>query len=187
MSSTVHIKNMVCNRCIMAVEAIFKELNIEITDVQLGTVALSNAIDTTTKEVLKKKLVAVGFELLNDPREQLVEQVKNRIISTIYDGDEMVYTFSQIISDELGMDYPQISKIFSEIEQTTIEKFFIKQKIERAKELLSYDEMTLTEIADALHYSSVSHLSAQFKKITGVTPSQYKLQGQKQRNTLDKL
>ena len=178
---------MVCNRCIMAVEDIFNSLNIKYTDIQLGNVSLSYAIDNTTKENLKNRLTAIGFELLDDHREKLVEQVKTRIISTIYEGNELIYTFSQLISDELGMDYPQISKIFSDLEHITIEKFFIKQRIERAKELLSYDELTLTQIADQLQYSSVSHLSAQFKKITGLTPSQYKLQNDKNRSTLDKL
>jgi AraC-like DNA-binding protein len=175
MSELIHIKNMVCNRCIMAVETVFSEMNIPVDFVELGKVQVPSKLDEALKEELKSKLDQLGFELLEDKKEQVVEQVKNLIIELVHHrSNELNVNLSDYIAGQLQLDYSNVSKLFSELEGTTIEKFFIVQKIERVKELISYDEKNLSEIAFELHYSSAAHLSSQFKKITGLTPSQYK-------------
>lgn len=184
----IYIKNMVCNRCIMVVEGILQQLGIETVSVTLGEAVLAAEPDKTTLEKLKEALQAVGFELIDDRRSRLIEQIKNVVIELVHHSDHTLKTnLSDYIAERTHHDYGYVSNLFSEIENTTIEKYFIAQKIERVKELLVYDEMNLNEIADAMGYSSVAHLSAQFKKVTGLTPSHYKQIGERKRKPLDEV
>lgn len=183
----IYIKNMVCPRCISAVGKTFSEINIEPLQVLLGEVTLANELSVEQTDVLKQKLESLGFELLDDNRKQQIEKIKLIIINHIHYFEDNRFVFSEIIADELHKEYSQLSKLFSATEGITIEQFVILQKIEKVKELLAYNQMNLSEIADRLGYSSVAHLSAQFKKITGFTPSQFKAQGIHLRKPLDNL
>lgn len=181
------IKNMVCPRCIMAVEQILSKLNISYKSVELGKVVLDEVISNEKEEQLVKELQTIGFEWIDEKKDRLTEQIKVAILKIIYDDIDLKVNLSDYLSDILHLDYTYISNQFSEAEGTTIEKFFIAQKIERVKELLAYNELSLSEISMRLNYSSVAHLSAQFKKVTGVTPSQYRQNGEGTRKTIDRL
>ncbi|GAB1358490.1 hypothetical protein MASR1M31_02680 [Porphyromonadaceae bacterium] len=138
--------------------------------------------------MLQERLREVGFELIDDRRTRIIEQVKNAVVELVHRDNAMLkVNLSDYVSDKIHQDYSSISHLFSEVENTTIEKYFIAQKIERVKELLVYDELTLNEIADLMNYSSAAHLSAQFKKITGLTPSHYKRIKENRRIPLDKI
>lgn len=169
------IKNMVCNRCINAVSSLLNEIKISYNSVQLGEITTTNELAQDEINTLKRKLSELGFELLDDAKKKIIEKIKTTIIQQVHygDGDER-YNLSKVLASTLHKDYSYLSNLFSEVEGTTIEKYFINQKIEKAKELLVYDELTLNEIAFQLGYSSVAHLSAQFKKITGLTPTHFK-------------
>jgi len=184
----LYIKNMVCNRCIMVVKSELEKLDIQPLSVKLGDVVLSNSIDDKKKEELSQVLESLGFALIDDKRGRLIEQVKNSIIELVhYNDNDLKVNLSDYISEKLHHDYNYISNLFSEIEGTTIEKYFIAQKIEKVKELLVYDELTLNEIAFKLNYSSVAHLSSQFKKVTGLTPSHFKQIKTNKRKPLDEV
>lgn len=183
----VFIKNMVCPRCILVVEAEFAKLHIPVHQVSLGEVDTARDLTLQEESQLKERLVELGFEWLDDKRTRLVDQVKTAIVQLIYKEQELKENLSDYLSNQLHLDYTYLSNLFSEIEGTTIEKYFIAQKIERVKELLVYDELSLSEIADLLSYSSVAHLSSQFKKVTGFTPTQFKRQGASLRQTIDKV
>ncbi len=156
--------------------------------VELGEVNIKEALNANKKIELNKVLQSLGFELIDDKKSQLIEKIKNTIVDLVHYSDEQLRTnFSEHISKLLHHDYSYLSNLFSEVEGTTIEKYFISQKIEKAKELLKYDQLSLSEIADQLGYSSVAYLSNQFKKQTGLTPSFYKTQKQNQRKNLDEL
>lgn len=180
---------MVCNRCIMVVKQILDELNISYTSIALGEIHMQNALAKAAHEQLRENLGAVGFELLDDRRHKLVEKVKNILIERLYgtEGMSIKINFSTFLQQELNIDYNYLSNLFSQTEGVTIEQFVIMQRIERAKELLVYDELTLSEIAYKLDYSSVQHLSTQFKKITGLTPSHFKSIKEKKRKPIDNL
>lgn len=178
---------MVCPRCIMAVEQILAKLDIAYVKVDLGEVLLADAITKEKEDALAKEVQAIGFEWIQEKKDRLVEQVKVALVRIIYNEIDLKVNLSDYLSDLLHLDYTYISNQFSEAEGTTIEKFFIAQKIERVKELLVYNELSLSEIAFQLNYSSVAHLSAQFKKVTGVTPSQYRRNGDIARKTIDRL
>lgn len=185
----LHIKNMVCNRCKMVVRTEFEKLGLHPISVQLGTVEIveSEIIESKQKE-LKEALERFGFELLVDKKKQVVERIKTTIIDLVhYRTSNLKVNLSAYLSAELGMSYANLSTTFSELEGITIEKYFIQQKIEKVKELLTYDEKSLSEIAFLLDYSSVAHLSAQFKKISGETPSAYKLARHQKRRTIDEV
>ncbi|ANE49925.1 AraC family transcriptional regulator [Flavisolibacter tropicus] len=185
----LYIKNMVCDRCIMAVRQELDKTDIEYKNIQLGEVELSKPLEEDQKEKLSESLNSLGFELLDDRKSALIAQIKSTIIKMVH-ANELVESnkkLSVILSEKLGMDYHYISSLFSSIEGVTIEKYVILQRIERAKELLIYDELNLNEIADALGYSSVQHLSLQFKKVTGLTPTYFKQMKEKNRKPLDKI
>ncbi len=187
-TNRIYIKNMVCPRCILAVREIFMSQGIQPVEVALGSVTIDRELSTCEKEMLSARLQAIGFEWLDNKKEQLAGQVKSLLIGLVHqDNNELKVNLSQYLSDTLHHEYTYISNLFSEVEGTTIEKYFIAQKIERVKELLVYDELTLNEIAGLLHYSSVAHLSAQFKKVTGFTPSQFKKSSGNRRTSLDKV
>lgn len=184
----IFIKNMVCNRCIMVIEDELKKMGLEPISVSLGEVILPSQLSNEEKHMLRKTIEPLGFSLLDDKKGQLIEQIKNLIIDLIYNNNnDLRVNLSDYINRKTHYDYNYISNLFSEIEGITIEKYFIAQKTERVKELLAYNEHTLSEIADMLNYSSVAHLSAQFKKVTGLTPSHFKQIGENRRRPLDKL
>ena len=172
----LYIKNMVCDRCKIVVATILKDLNLTIVNITLGKVEIMENPDSVMLDELEIKLNAVGFEIINDRQHQLIEKIKSFAILYIRDKGKNPenLNFSILLSRELSRDYSYLSQLFSSMENITIEKYMILQKIERAKELLKYDEMNLSQIADELGYSSVQHLSAQFKKVTGLTPSYFK-------------
>ncbi len=182
------IKNMVCNRCIMAVKSELDKLEIDPTDVQLGEVTLEKELTTQEKEKLSKALVSLGFEMIDDKKSRLIEKIKNTIIDLVHhQGNETKTNLSDVLSSKLFHDYNYLSNLFSEVEGTTIEKYFIAQKIEKVKELLVYDELSLSEIAFRLNYSSVAYLSNQFKKVTGLSPSHFKKIREDRRKPLDEV
>jgi len=188
-SMRLYIKNMVCNRCVMTVEQLLNKIGLPYSAIGLGEVHLVRAPSATELTALKEGLQQVGFELLDDSRKQLIEKIKTLVIRYIHQGvdADRQYNFSHILSSELHKDYSYLSHLFSEVEGLTIEKYIINQKIEKAKELLAYDQMSLGEIAFELGYSSVAHLSAQFKKVTGLTPSYFKKIGALHRKSLDQV
>lgn len=177
---------MVCPRCIDTVNDIFDELNIEIHSIKLGEVNIPEAITHAQKVKLDEMLSTKGFELLQDNKSKLINQIKAIILEQIhYKKDPLIINFSSLIADKLYHEYSSLSRLFSSVEGITIERYILKQKIERVKELLFYDELTLSEIAFQMDYSSVAHLSAQFKKETGMTPTAFKKMRQPGHNSLD--
>lgn len=179
---------MVCNRCEMAVRTVFENLKLPLTGLILGEVTLSRSLTNTEKESLAVSLSNLGFELLEDKTTQTIEKIKNRIIDLVHHkNDKLKVNFSTYLSQEIGQDYSALSKLFSEVESVTIEHYYIAQKIEKAKELLVYDELSLSQIALQLNYSNVAHLSNQFKKVTGMTPSHFKKLKDKNRKQIDAL
>ncbi len=176
---------MVCPRCISAVEKVFTDIKVKTMQVQLGEVTLAKPLNLKQSALLKQKLEFLGFELLDDVRQQQIEKIKSIVIKHINHLEDGKFSFSDIIAQELHKEYSQLSKLFSLTEGITIEQFVILQKIEKVKELIMYNQMNLSEIADKMGYSSIAHLSSQFKKIIGLTPSQFKEQGISLRKTLD--
>lgn len=178
---------MVCNRCISAVQAIFDELEIEISNIDLGEVETMNEISDKVLQNLNSKLKSTGFEILEDSSKKQIEKIKNLIIQKISEEDiTEEFILTEFLSSELNKDYSAISKLFSQNENVTLEQYFILQKIEKVKELLLYKEFNLTEISLKLGYKSVQHLSNQFKKITGFSPTQF-LNSNEKRIALDKV
>lgn len=178
---------MVCNRCIMVVKQQLEASDIPYETVRLGEAILTAPLSPPKQTLLKDKLAEVGFELLDDKRSALITRIKALIIDSVHHNPDNAKKLSAMLTDELHMDYNYLSSLFSATEGVTIEKFAILQRIERVKELLVYDEMNLNEIAFEMGYSSVQHLSLQFKKTTGLTPSQFKKQRDIQRQSLDNL
>lgn len=171
------IKNMVCNRCISAVKQEFEKVGLHPQKTTLGEVSIEEeTIPPHQLAQLDEALRSLGFERIDDRKARLIESIKNKVIKMIHHTDRVdrKYNWSAILSEELHYEYNYLSNLFSSVEGVTLEQYIIRQKIERAKELLFYDELNLSEIADRLGYSSVAHLSAQFKKITGFTPSELK-------------
>jgi len=183
------IKNMVCNRCIMVVSQELEKLQLPFNSISLGEVNMVGAPSADQLKKLDENLKQLGFELLDDKKNALVEKIKTTIINLIHgkDNDTLNTKLSVFLQDSIGVDYHQLSTAFSTAEGLTIEKYVILQRIERVKELLQYDEMNLSEIADNLGYSSVQHLSQQFKKITGLTPSAYRQLKENSRKPLDQV
>lgn len=186
--TTIIIKNMVCPRCIEAVRQLFEVLKIPVTDVQLGRVQTATPISNTQKKLLQQSLIEKGFELLDDKQTKVINAIKSTIIQKIhYQTESAPINFSTLLAAQLNYDYTYLSRLFSAVEGRTIERFIMAQKIEKVKELLTYDELTISEIAFQMHYSSAAHLSAQFKKITGMSPSIFKKQQQQDRQSLDEV
>ena len=179
---------MVSLRCKMLVKAELEKLNLKHLIVELGEVEIMNELSSETYLELKRNLLQSGLELMDDQRAILVEKIKNIIIELVHYTDEIPkLSFSDYLSEKLNHNYSYLSNLFSEVKGTTIEHFIIIHKIERVKELIIYDELNLSEIAYKLHYSSVAHLSTQFKKITGLTPSYFKSLKNKKRTGLENL
>ena len=184
----LHIKNMVCNRCKMVVQSELEKFGLTVLSVDLGEVVIKESLNMNQKKALDKVFYTFGFELIDDKKSKVIERIKNEIIELIYNQNCQLKTnLSDYLSSKLHQDYSGLSNLFSQQESTTIEQFFILQKIERVKELLVYDELSLSEIADKLNYSSVAHLSKQFKKVTGLTPTYFKTLKISKRNTIDSI
>lgn len=186
--AVLHIKNMVCDRCKMAVQAQIESLGLTPGKIELGEIEI---VEEPTKDqyvALSENLQKIGFEVIDNSAARTVEKIKNAIVELVhYSQEDMKINHSDYLAEKLGKDYTYLSNLFSQSEGTTIEKYIIRQKIERVKELLEYGEMTLSEIAYRVGYSNVAYLSGLFKKVTGVTPSQFKEKKQKSRKPLDKL
>lgn len=179
---------MVCNRCKMAVTSELKQLKIPYLKVELGSVTLENDLLPENKEQLVLHLEALGFELLDDENTQTIQQIKTVLIELVYQkNNDIDVSLSHYLVQHLNQAYSKLSNLFSQIEGISIEKYLINLKIEKVKELLVYDELSLSEIANLLNYSSVSHLSHQFKKVTGFSPSYFKKLKENKRTELDQL
>ena len=184
----VFIQNMVSLRCKMFVKAELEKLNIAFTYLELGEVHLTKTLTPALKLQLGEALSLSGLELMDDKKAMLIERIKNIIIEMVHYADEIPdVKYSVFISEKLQKDYHTLSELFSKTTGITIEHFIILHKIEKAKELIMYDELNLSEIANKLHYSSVAHLSHQFKKITSLTPSFFKGLHKKKRKNLEDL
>jgi len=172
----------------MVVKNEFEKLGFHPVNLTLGEVELEKDIDDDEKSVINNHLRTFGFELIDDKQTRIIEKIKNIIIDLVHHrGNDTKTNLSDVLSSKLHHDYNYLSNLFSEVEGTTIEKYFIAQKIEKVKELLVYDELSLSEIAFRLNYSSVAYLSNQFKKVTGLTPSHFKQIKEEKRKPLDKL
>lgn len=184
----IYIKNMVCPRCISTVLQILSDLNLDVNTIKLGEVELVSKLDESLGEELSKKLQLDGFSIINDRKTQLIEQMKNLVIERIHHSNEEAdVKWATIITGELNLEYKYLSSLFSLVESITFEQYIINQKIERIKELIIYGELTFSQIAFQLHYSSVAYLSNQFKKVTGMTPTQFKKSVDKNRKSLDEI
>lgn len=185
----LYIKNMVCDRCIWAVNQQLKNLGFQVETVQLGTADVHPEPDAAQLTAIGSALKILGFELIDNEKNRVVERIKSLIIEKIHHTDlaDVHLIFSEYLSNKMNKDYAYLSRMFSEAEDVTIEKFIIQQKIEKVKELLEYGELNLNEITWKMNYSSSAHLSTQFKSITGLTPSQFKTSGQAQRKPIDKI
>lgn len=175
--TTLYIKNMVCDRCVMAVTQELRRHGLHPQKVSLGEAVIEeNHLSSEQLNNLDNALVALGFERIDDRKARLIEAIKNKVINMIHHQPrvDLKFNWSKVLADEIHYEYNYLSNLFSSVEGITLEQYIIRQKIEKVKELLFYDELTLSQIADRLGYSSVAHLSAQFKKITGMTPSALK-------------
>lgn len=184
----LYIKYMVSLRCKMLVKAELKNLGLHYTTVELGLVEIMENIMEEKREKLKASLLASGLELMDDKKAMLIEKIKIVITEMIHYNEELPkINYSEYISNIMGYDYTYLANIFSEVKGITIEHYIIAHKIEKVKELLLYDELNLTEISYLMNYSSVSHLSSQFKKVTGLTPTFFKNLKEKKRKSLDEV
>ena len=179
---------MVCNRCVLMVKQEFETLGVKPIDVRMGEVELTKELSKSQHEKINEKLAGLGFEILSDQKQKLIEKVKNLLIGKIQTGQiEEHFKLSDFLSKKLNKDYSSISRLFSEVEGLTLEQYFILQKIEKVKELLVYGEFNLNEISYNLGYSSTSHLAAQFKKATGLTTGHFKKIAALHRQPLDNV
>jgi AraC-like DNA-binding protein len=184
----IYIKYMVSTRCKMAVKAALKELGLHFIVVDLGEVEIMENLSPDQRLALTLNLRKSGLELMDDKRAVLIERIKNAIIEMVHHTDELIkINFSDYLSKKLDHDYTYLANLFSEVQGTTIEQFIISHKIERIKELITYDELNITEIAWKMNYSSVAHLSNQFKKVTGLTPSHFKQLRDKRRSPIEEV
>jgi AraC family transcriptional regulator len=182
------IKNMVCDRCVIAVSQELEKLNLKAVRINLGEVQLTKSPTKKQISQLFERLNLLGFEVLDDKKQKQIERIKGLLIKKVQSGSiEEHFSIIEFLSSALHKDYSYITRLFSEVEGITIEQYFILQKIEKVKEWLVYGEMNLSEISYRLGYSSVAHLSSQFKKVTGLTPSHFKKLGPSHRQALDKV
>jgi AraC-like DNA-binding protein len=184
----LYIKNMVCRRCKMVVKSELEKLGLHVVSVELGEIEIEEPDISAVKDDLLQALCSLGFDIITDKKSKTIEKIKNLIIDLVqHKNNEISVNLSDYLSAHLLQDYSVLSNLFSEVENTTIEKYHILQKIEKVKELLMYDELTLNEIAFQLHYSSVAHLSNQFKKATGFSPSYFKKLKDNKRKQIEDL
>lgn len=179
---------MVSNRCKIAVKEALQKLGLHYILVDLGEVNVMETLTIQQRDQLKAALLVSGLELMDDKRSMLIEKIKNVIIEMVHHSEEVIkVNFSSYLSDKLQHDYTYLSNLFSEIQGSTIEQFIISHKVERIKELIIYDELNITEIAWKMNYSSVAHLSSQFKKATGLSPSHFKQLKDKRRSPIEEV
>ncbi len=180
---------MVCNRCIKVVNDEFGKLDLHISEIELGKVVVDENLNPEQMVALRIVLNENGFELIDDKKSQLIDHIKTLIIEKIHHSDDPLGAIntSEYLAHKLGYDYSYLSNLFSSVEGVTIEKYIIHQKVEKVKELLVYDELSLNEISYQMGYSSVQHLSSQFKKITGLTPTHFKKLKEHKRKPLDEV
>lgn len=179
---------MVCNRCKMVVKSELEKLGLQLLSVDLGEVEISNTISNQQKIEVANHLQLYGFELIDDKKRRTIDKIKTLIIDLVQNkNNDLKINLSTYLSQKLNQDYTTLSNLFSEVENITIEKYFISQKIEKVKELIIYDELSLSQIAYSLNYSSSSHLSNQFKKVTGFSPTYFKQLKNRKRNQIDNL
>ncbi|MBP7477644.1 MAG: helix-turn-helix transcriptional regulator [Chitinophagales bacterium] len=184
----LYIKYMVSNRCKIMVKDVLKGMGLHFIMVNLGEVEIMENLSPVQLQILKQELSDIGLELMDDKKSVLIERVKSLIIDMVHNSEEMIKTnVSDYLSKKLEHHYTYISNLFSEVQGTTIEHFIIAHKVERIKELIMYGELNLTEISYKMNYSSVAHLSNQFKKVTGFSPSHYKQLKDKRRNALEEV
>jgi len=185
--NNILVKNMVCQRCIMTVEAILQKLKIPFQNVSLGEVELVQPLDDSNRHELETELKKLGFELIEARVKKIVENIKKIVLKYLANEDDHMLKLSSFITRSIHYDYSYLSDLFSSIEGITIEQFFIIQRIEKVKELLVYQELSLADIAYQTGFSSTAHLSAQFKKITGLTPTHFKKIGSAKRKAIDHI
>lgn len=186
--TTLYIKNMVCDRCKMAVTKTLQDKGLTPLSVELGEVKIEEPLQGNKRKKVGEALGELGFELLDDKRHQTIDKIKSAIIRLVhYRDNNSTLNLSDFLSSEIHQDYSALSKLFSEVEGKTIERYYIEQRIERVKELIKYDELSLTQIALKMNYSSTAYLSTQFKSVTGMTPSQFKASKVNLRKPLDKI
>lgn len=179
---------MVSNRCKMVVKEELRNLGLHFIVVDLGEVEIMENISMSLRQELKANLLLSGLELMDDKKSMLIEKIKNIIIEMVHHSDEIIkVNFSDYLSEKMNHDYTYLSNLFSEVQGTTIEQFIISHKTERIKELIIYGEHNITEIAWKMGYSSVAHLSSQFKKVTGLSPSHFKQLKDKRRSPLEEI
>ncbi|WNM17982.1 helix-turn-helix domain-containing protein [Flavobacterium capsici] len=184
----LYIKNMVCSRCKMVVKSELEKLGLHPTMIELGEIEITEKDITPQKEALAAALQSLGFELIDDKKSKTIEKIKNLIVDLVHNKDnEIKVNLSDYITNHINQDYNSLSNLFSEVEGTTIEKYYIQQRVEKIKELIMYDELSLSEIAFQLNYSSIAHLSNQFKKVTGFSPSYFKSLKDKKRKQIEDL
>ncbi|HEY8782171.1 MAG TPA: AraC family transcriptional regulator [Mucilaginibacter sp.] len=185
----IHIKNMVCDRCQMIVRQQLESLGFAVKQIALGHAEIIPDPDEEQMQLISAALKVPGFELINKETDKTVEAIKNVVIELVHHSDlsELHTSYSDLIAGRIGKDYAHLSRVFSNSQDTTIERFIIQQKVEKIKELLEYGELNLNEIAYRMGYSSSAHLSTQFKSITGLTPSQFKALEQGRRKPIDKI
>jgi AraC-like DNA-binding protein len=179
---------MVSTRCKLAVKLALKNQGLHFIVVDLGEVEVMEDLNNAQREILRAELLESGLELMDDKRAVLIEKIKNAIIEMVHHTDDLLkVNFSDFLSEKLNHDYTYLSNLFSEVQGTTIAQFLIAHKVERIKELIIYDELNITEIAHKMNYSSVAHLSNQFKKVTGLTPSHFKQLKDKRRSPIEDI
>ena len=184
----IYIKYMVSNRCKMMVKEILKKMDLHFIVVELGEVEVMENLSHEQLLEVKASLSKSGLELIDDKKAMLIEKIKNVVIELIHYTDALIkINFSDYLSEKLNYDYTYLSNLFSEVQGTTIEQFVISHKVERIKELIIYGDLNITEIANQMNYSSVSHLSSQFKKVTGLTPSHFKQTKDKRRSPIEDI
>jgi AraC-like DNA-binding protein len=188
--TTLYIKNMVCPRCIKVVREELTKLGLDVRNVVLGEVEVSGDLQDLPLEAIRRVLEENGFELIQDKRSKTIERIKHAVLKLVqndYEKNPIRVKDSEFIAREVGQEYHSLSTLFSSVEGMTIEQYLILQRIERVKELLKYGELTLSEIAYRMGYSSVAHVSNQFKKVTGMTPSEFKKLGGMHRHPIDQV
>ena len=183
----LYVKNMVCDQCVRVVAQELERIGLDVRNVVLGEVTLTGSSRDLAMDQIKKTLEENGFELIEDRKARTIEQLKLAIIKLVRETGDRRLKYSAYLSKELGLEYHYLSTLFSSVENVTIEQYIIRQRVERAKELLKYGELTLSEIAYELGYSSVQHLSNQFKHVTGLTPTQFRHMTINMRTPLDRL
>lgn len=184
----IFIKNMVCNRCILVISQILKKLNYTPLKIELGKAIVQEPLESGDREAIRHALKEYGFELIDDKRLHLIEKIRTAVIELVHYEDNLSkLKLSGYLKEKCHHDYSFLSKLFSEVNGISIEKYYIAQKVERVKELLAYDELSISEIASRLQYSSVAHLSSQFRTTTGMSPSEFKRLKNHNRKPLDQV